>query len=186
MKKNNMKKIILYISLIPYIFGLLMSIFHSIFGYNNGLIGATTKYGLSAASEALNDYWSDIIISFDYRLFLLIFCIIYQIYYFINYQKPKTTEKEQTKNNFNKINFKKILFIISIICWIIYFLTGVHAFFFGSNTGGGLLNPEMEYGLDALLHTLFWNLMIFSVIPILPITLIYIIVYLIIKIKNKI
>lgn len=39
----------------------------------------------------------------------------------------------------------------------------------------------MEYGIDALLNTLFSNLLTFSFIPVLPISVLYIIIYLIIK-----
>ena len=186
MKKENIKKLILYISLIPYIYVLLMCIYHAIFGYDYGLIDIAPNYGFDAVGDVINEYWFDgIIANFNYKSFFVILCLIYQIYYFITYKKAKTTKNEQSKNKFNKMNSKKILFIISIICWIIYFLTGIYAFFFGSNTGGGLFYPKMEYGIDALLHTLFWNLIIFSAIPILPISLIYIIIYLIIKYKNR-
>ena len=75
----------------------------------------------------------------------------------------------------------KILFYIAILCWIVYFASGIYAFFFGSNSGGGLLYPTREYGIDALMHTLFWNLIGFSIIPVLPISLLYIIIYLIVK-----
>ena len=186
MKKENIKKLILYISLIPYIYVLLMCIYHAIFGYDYALIGIAPNYGFDAVGDVINEFWFDgIITNFNYKSFFFILCIIYQIYYFITYKKVRTTKKEQLKSKFNKINFKKILFIIAIICWIIYFITGIYAFFFGSNTGGGLFYPEMEYGIDALLHTLFWNLILFSAIPILPISLIYIVIYLIIKYKNK-
>lgn len=84
----------------------------------------------------------------------------------------------------NKRNITKIIFYISVLCWIIYFALGIFAFFFGSNTGGGLLYSTREYGMDALTHTLFWNLITFSIIPVLPISLIYIVIYIIVK-KRK-
>ena len=50
----------------------------------------------------------------------------------------------------------------------------------------GLFNPMMEYDMGALIDTLIWNLIAFSIIPILPITLLYIIIYVIVnKRKNK-
>lgn len=50
----------------------------------------------------------------------------------------------------------------------------------------GLFSPVMEYGMDALVHTLVLNLIGFSIIPILPISLLYIIIYVIVnKRKNK-
>lgn len=59
-------------------------------------------------------------------------------------------------------------------------------FFFGSNTGGGFFYPEKEYGIDALLDTLFWNFVAFSYIPVLPISLLYIVIYLVVeKVKRS-
>lgn len=50
----------------------------------------------------------------------------------------------------------------------------------------GLFDHAMEYGIDAFLHTLLWNLISFSVvIPVLPISLLYIIIYLIINKREK-
>lgn len=49
----------------------------------------------------------------------------------------------------------------------------------------GLFDHTREYGIDALLHTLFWNLLSFSIIPVLPISLLYIIIYVIVKKKEK-
>lgn len=89
------------------------------------------------------------------------------------------------KNNINKINVAKIIFYIAVLCWIIYFASGIFAFFFGSNTGGGLLYPTREYGITALKNTLFWNLITFSLIPVLPLSLIYIIIYIVVRKKNE-
>jgi hypothetical protein len=122
-------------------------------------------------------------------LCVMILCIGYQIYYLISFKSDKKEKhaysKENNESTSKNISFKKILFFISILCWVIYFASGIFAFFFGSNTGGGLFNPKMEYGIDALLHTLLWNLTAFSLIPVLPSSLLYIIIYVIVKKKEK-
>ena len=78
---------------------------------------------------------------------------------------------------------RKVLYIISWGCWGLYLLTGVYAFFFGYSTG--IFEKTMVYGFEALSEVLFWNIIIFSVIPILPISTIYIVIYHINKLKNK-
>ena len=102
-----------------------------------------------------------------------IICITYQIYYIINNKKTEQVENIQSKNIFKKINFKKIFFIISISCWVIYFLMCIHAFFFGFIGG-----TRFEPGIEAFVNAFFLILISYSVIPILPISLIYIIIYL--------
>ena len=49
----------------------------------------------------------------------------------------------------------------------------------------GLFEHTTEYGMDAMFNTWFWNIIGFSIIiPILPISLVYIIIYLIVN-KRK-
>lgn len=173
MKNRNIKNILFCISLIPYICLLFMCIYYSIKGYGQNL--GCTAYGIVAVGNFLGDVCNKIINLFfnPFALCIIILWIGYQIYYFVSY---KSNGYKQTR-----INLRKIFLFISILCWIIYFASGIFAFFFGSNTGGGLLDATMEYGMDALLHTLFWNLISFSLIPVLPISLLYIIIYVIIK-----
>ena len=78
---------------------------------------------------------------------------------------------------------KKIFFVISIACWIIYFIIGIHAYFTGIDTG--LFYTNMVYGMEAFKSALVLYGFAFSFIPVLPITLIYIIIYLVVKHKNK-
>lgn len=183
MKKYKIKRILFYISLIPYAYTIIMSLYSAIFGFEGF---HSTYYGLKGALEFLNDFYFNNIV-FSWKVWILILLICYQIYYLLTLRKGKkeTVSREENANKEKRFSIKKILFIISIMCWIIYFLSGIYAFFFGSNTGGGLFSHTMEYGIDALVNTLFWNLLTFSVIPVLPITLIYIIVFLIVKYKEK-
>lgn len=189
MKNKNIKNILFYIAVIPYIILLFMCIYYAIIGYGYNL--GNTAYGFIAVGNFLRDAFSNIINLFfnPVALGIIILWIGYQIYYFISFKsdKKETREYSQENKGYNQknISFKKILFFISILCWVIYFASGIFAFFFGSNTGGGLFNPTMEYGIDALLHTLLWNLFAFSLIPVLPISLLYIIIYVIVKKKEE-
>ena len=190
MKNKNIKNILFYIAVIPYIILLFMCIYYAIIGYGYNL--GNTAYGFIAVGNFLGDVFSKIIKYLFFNpiaLCIIILWIGYQIYYFISFKSDNKEKSEyfQESNLYNKknISFKKILFFISILCWVIYFASGIFAFFFGSNTGGGLFNPTMEYGIDALLHTLLWNLTAFSLIPVLPSSLLYIIIYVIVKKKEK-
>ena len=69
-----------------------------------------------------------------------------------------------------------------MISWSIYFLLGVYALFFGYKTG--FFYKTTIYGFDAFKEAMLWNLLIFTYIPILPIALIYIVVYLYIQRKG--
>lgn len=85
----------------------------------------------------------------------------------------------------------KLFFIICILCWIIYFSLGIRAAFVGSYpvSFGWPTNDPSDiskiYGMESFLDTMFALGIAFSVIPVLPISLIYIIVYLIIKKYRK-
>lgn len=189
MKNKNIKKILFYISLLPYAILFFMCIYYAIIGYDSKYI-ENTYYGFDSVGIFLGDVYDNIInLCFNpITLCIIILWIAYQIYYFISFKsdkKEKVVAKESNESTSKNVNLKKILFFVSILCWIIYFASGIFAFFFGSNTGGGLFYPTMEYGIDALLHTLFWNLLIFSCIPILPISLLYIIIYVIVKKKEE-
>ena len=86
----------------------------------------------------------------------------------------------------------KIVFIICILCWIIYFSLGIKAAFTGCyrvNLGWSMeISPDRAkmYGVDAFKETLFVFGIAGTVIPILPISLLYIIIYLIIKVVRRI
>lgn len=188
MKNKNIKNILFYIALIPYVILIFICIYYAIIGYGYDL--GNKYYGFVAVGQLLADFLANIINMYFNPIILciIILWIGYQIYYYISFRsdkKEKIVGKESNGSTSKSINFKNILFFVSILCWIIYFALGIFAFFFGSNTGGGLLYPTMEYGIDAFLHTLFWNLLAFSIIPILPISLLYIIIYLMIKKKEK-
>ena len=186
MKKKN---IIFYISLLPYIILMFMCIYHAILGYEYTHLEKTV-YGFEAVRDVLFDGWNFVIDAFCTPAGPLIVAWVgFQIYYFISFKSNKKETEEYSKESkeaiSKKVDLKKIVFNISKTCWIIYFASGIFAFFFGSNTGGGFFNSTREYGVGALLGTLLWNLLVFSIIPILPISLLYIIIYLVVKKREE-
>jgi hypothetical protein len=171
-----LKKIILYISLTPYIYLLISSLYYAICGYTYNYNGANTIYGIDAfLDNVINRFWFDNFVSFNFIGFLCICCVGYQIWYFINMKSTKGLNKK-------KLNIKKILLMISLLSWIIYFLSGIYAIFFGYERG--FFYHITVYGFEAFKDAMFWNLIEFTFIPVLPITLIYIIIYFISKIMQ--
>lgn len=73
------------------------------------------------------------------------------------------------------INKRNVLFMLSLSTWVVYFLYGIYISIIGYDTG----HFYKTYGMNAFLHAMVINLIIFTIIPILPISLIYIISYLI-------
>lgn len=151
--------------------------------------------GIKYEEKSIKDILGNIMMIFlepiDFCLFFA--WVGYQIYYFVTYKKRKKEENENyqqndgviLKSSNKKIGVKQILYYVSLACWGIYFASGIFAFFFGSNTGGGLFSHYREYGFEAMFHTWFWALVSFSMIPVLPITLVYIIIYLVVKKRNE-
>ena len=162
-------------------------IYYAIVGYGYNL--GKTAYGFLAIGNFLPELFSDILDKClePVPLCTVVLWIGYQLYYFISFKSDKKVPVAQEGNGSSskKISLRKIIFWISVSCWGVYFASGIVAFFNGANTGGGLFGSSMEYGMDALLDTLLWNLICFSIIPILPISLLYIIIYVIVKKKEE-
>lgn len=142
MKNKNIKNVLFYIALLPYVILLFMCIYYAIIGYGYNL--GNTAYGFVAVGQFLGDVFVNIINMFfnPITLCIIILWIGYQIYYFISFKsdkKEKVVTKESNGSTSKNINLKKILFFVSILCWIIYFASGIFAFFFGSNTGGRII-----------------------------------------------
>lgn len=171
------KNVILHISFIPYLYLIISSFYYAIFGYTYSYACAKTIYGIDAIFDnIINRFWFDNFIMFNFIGFLCVCCIIYQIWYFIDIMNRKEILKV-------RLNIKKILLIISLVSWVIYFLSGIYAIFGGYQTG--IFYHTTIYGLKAFKEAMLWNLIAFTFIPILPITLIYIIIYSVIKIRER-
>ena len=120
-----------------------MCIYYAIIGYGYNL--GNIAYGFIAVGNFLGDVFGNVINLFfnPITLCIIILWIGYQIYYFINFKSDKKENgeysKESNRYKSKNINFKKILFLVSVLCWIIYFASGIFAFFFGSYTGGRMV-----------------------------------------------
>lgn len=168
MKNKTIKDIIFYIALIPYAVLVFMCIYYAIAGYGYNL--GKAAYGLVAIGKFLPEVFSDILNMClePVPLCILVLWVGYQLYYFISFKSNKKVSGVQGENakGSKKISIRKILFWISIACWVSYFASG------------------LANGMDAFADTLLWNLIVFSVIPILPVSLLYIIIYVIVKMKE--
>lgn len=185
--KNKIKKYVLILSCFPYIYVFLKGIYYSIFGYEN--------YG-NKGLDALIDYLSGDVIGLAFEVsawVIFIPCVVYQFYYFINVRGNKdnsikdnnseiSVEQEEKRTEKRK-KIRKVWFVIALMCWGLYLLSGVYAFFFGYDSV--FFSTTKEYGFEGLFSALFWNIIILSIIPILPISLIYIIVYIISNVIKK-
>ena len=135
--KEDKKKILLYVTFIPYIYIIFMCIYHSIFGFDFTMLDET-DYGLEAIGDVLGDFCWEFVeaVCNPLKCILVILWVGYQIYYFVSYKKEENENKKSFSKKINFDKIKKALFYISILCWILYFLSGIFAFFFGSATGG--------------------------------------------------
>lgn len=81
----------------------------------------------------------------------------------------------------------KVLFFISFLPYIILILISIYHAILGYDIYTWINHQYVETinGIDAFTETLFWNGITFSIIPILPISLIYQIIYIVIYFKNK-
>ena len=189
-KKNLLEKKLLYVSFIPYIVFLLICLKSAIFGVCYDFMDEC-YYGLEGVKEAFNDLFFDFL--FGPWFLLIVAIIFYQLWYFIfrfetkiekNMKKnSKANKKAEVDDEVVKFNLKKILFVLAVLVWIYYLGMGVYYFFAG--TCVGMLDCEMIYGFDAMFEFYFLNGFMLTMIPVLPITLLYMILYLIKDKKNK-
>lgn len=172
MDKNIIKKILLYISLIPYIILFVLCIYWAVFGYYDS-IRNDKIYGLYAMLENLGSFYFDNMFPLTFIGSIYIVCFIYIIWFFVN---RFTTKKNKLKKQEN-MDIAKVLFVLSCSVWILYFLSGVYAMFVGY-TSCFITCHDTIYGFEAMKEMLFINLLKYSLIPVLPISLIYMIIYL--------
>ena len=179
--KFNKKKVIFYVSLLPYVYLILKCIYHSIFGYEYEFYHGKIEYGIDGAMEALNNFWFDNLFMFNYVTVIFIVCIIYQLWYFITRKSNKEVDNNNAKK---KINLKKFFFILCILFWIIYLCYGIYSAIFGYEYEF-LGNYHISYGIKGLLDSLFILGIYFCIVPIIPISIIYIIIYTIVYYREK-
>ena len=87
----------------------------------------------------------------------------------------------------NKNKTFKMIFLISFVPYIILILISTYHAIFGYNVYTWIKPQYIEtiYGIEAFVETLMWNGIKFSVIPMLPIILIFQIIYILIYLKNR-
>jgi len=162
-KWYNNKKVWLIISLAPYLYAVIYSI----------VLAAADSYGkaISTVFESfinelgfrfIDDFLLGIFEKNPLSIFFII-ALVYQIWFIT-----------QSKISFGKIKLSKILLILSIICWSLYFIYPIFAYFYGFSYT--FFTTSTDYGFEAVKSSLIWNLIKFSIIPVLPISLIIIIV----------
>lgn len=178
--ENKTKKYIKNIALLPYIIIMIMCIYYAITGYVYGSAIGATAYGIKAMICFIVDIYKAIWSSANSIILLplIILWIGYQLYYYITFEK---TKKENNGNTTKNTNLEKILTFI-FICCCIYFASGVLAIFFGSYLmEESVMGDRMlDYGWGTIPISLF-----LSVFNVLPILLLYKIIYVIVNKKEK-
>lgn len=95
-----LKKRIFYISLLPYAYLILGSLYYAIFGYTYTCIDETI-YGIEAFFNfIITRFWFENFIMFNFIGLLCTSCIVYQIWFFISTKRSKTSIPR-------KLNIKK-------------------------------------------------------------------------------
>ena len=112
------KKIILYISFIPYIYLLINIIYVFLFGYGYNL--GQKAYSIIAIGNWLSDFKENFLF---FKLNLInisfSFCIIYQFFYLINSFTTRKESIKEEKNSKAKFDISKGIFIVTLILWIL-------------------------------------------------------------------
>jgi len=166
----DVKKIFLFITIIPYIIFLLLGIYNCI---NSSF---ENKYlDLYALIEPLDHFWFEVITDFNiFFICLTVFCVGYPIYYLLDKSNKKKLKK--TDNNIQaKVSKSFILYIISFIPYLFLIYScifGIDFGFFG--------NTSTYYGFEALFITVIAG----CIVPVYPIILIFQIIYTIKKYKT--
>lgn len=122
--KKYIKNILLCIALLPYLIIIFMCIYYAITGYGYNL--GNTAYGFIAIGNFLGDVLLDLWLDNPIiTIPITVLWIGYQIYYFITFKKSN----KENENPVKKINLRKILFYIAIVCWCLFFIDGIFIFF---------------------------------------------------------
>lgn len=165
----NKKRIVLYLTFVPYILLFLYCFINLII--DGDFFGC------------FYNIYEDIVIGYGFIFLLLI--IGYQLWYFIFEYNPKKVKKSKWNIFIRKAVpiLKKILFGLSLLIWFLYILSGIYSYFSGFESC--FITCNTVYGFDALLESMFYIALLFGImIPVLPITLIYMIMY-VVKLRKS-
>lgn len=153
---KNKKKILLVLSLLPYLIFLVMGIF-------NLCIEETLS--LHILIEPFIDFWFSIVTKLNILLIILsMLCVGYQIYYVIDKLSKKKSDKLE--------NYKFIIYIISFIPYLSLIYYGI----MGIDTGL-FYNTKILYGFKAIMYVFLMG----CLMPIYPLLIIFQVIFIIRK-----
>lgn len=168
--KINIKKILLLLSLLPYLIFLVTGIFNI---YQTSIDKGYLD--LYAFIEPLGNFWIEIITNLNVVLiFLTIFCIGYPIYYLLDRHTMKKNNVLEAQSKVNKPNKLFVLYMISFIPYLYLIYSCIFGIQFGF-----FFNTSTYYGFEAIILALLSG----SIIPIYPIVGIFQIIFTIKKYK---
>jgi|GEM_PF-2901222 len=159
-------KIIFILSLIPYVFIILYSVYTAFIGIKNNSDFYTE---ILYTVIVLEIYFAKEIIK------IAPICFIYQVIYIIFWVKTKKSSHWGLKLIFVLSFFSYSLLIIYALLFVILFIEDFAVF----------QTHQTVYGLAAFLRSVIYSICIFTVIPILPICFVHQIIYLIKAFKRK-
>lgn len=96
---------------------------------------------------------------------------------------PAMLSKKGRKTKKGTVLWFQVLFLASLLPYIILLALCIHSYFAGVNTGWWVSN--MEYRWAAVRYTSFWHLLIQTGIQVLPICMIIQIAYIMHRVQNK-
>lgn len=188
MKKGTMKIVLLLMSIAFYIYTVIMGISGAINGVNPY---GSTYYGMDAFKQVFTDYTVQAVLSGKLLGYWFMFSTLYIVYFVASYKKePRENElkiklqgKEEIKTEESTTgeSVKKVFFILSILVLGTFFLSAINAAVNGFNAGW-FGTVDMVYGFEAFYEFIFMYGLLYTVIPILPCSILYIVTYLV---KNK-
>lgn len=122
----------------------------------------------------------------NFLWYLPTIAVLFQIVWLVNYIVHKKSikkyeETEKQKESESKV--KTVLFILSFLPITLIVLYSLYCMFGGYETG--LFNTYTVYGSQAFIEAFLWTCLIFTIIPILPLMLVWQIVYIFRKTGKK-
>lgn len=112
--------------------------------------------------------------------------VLFQIVWLVNYIVHKKSIKkyeETEKRKESEIKVKTVLFVLSFLPITLIVLYSLFCMSGGYETG--LFNTYTVYGSQAFSEAFLWTCLAFTIIPILPVMLVWQIVYIVRKISKK-
>lgn len=167
-----LRKGLLYVSLSPLLYLIIQAMIPAISGQDYGGFLDEKSYGVEIFLEAFVDQWFHVLFSLNHLTLWFGGSMLYLVYYGMTQVTGRSV-----KTSLYHRPWKEVLFYIAIGVWIFYFLGGLHAMFWGY-TETWFMQSSTYTGLEGFLNAMLWRGITFTIIPVLPFSLAYIIVYL--------